>query len=89
MFSIRITDRTMIQSYLNIKQKKLLEHKRTNMKPQVTKMKIIISVLQAHSNEDEIAVGNLLGEKQDFLEKALHNYILCLKAGVSLTVLFV
>ena len=23
-------------------------------------------MLQAHSNEDEIAVGNLLGEKQDF-----------------------
>ncbi len=42
-------------------------------------------MLQAHSSEDEIAMGNLLGEKQDFLEKALHNYILCLKAGVSLT----
>ncbi|XP_064386958.1 uncharacterized protein LOC135335396 [Halichondria panicea] len=40
-------------------------------------------MLQAHSSEDEIAMGNnLLGEKQDFLEKALHNYILCLKAGI-------
>ena len=45
-----------------------------------------VRALQAHSKEDEIVVDNLLGEKQDFLEKALLNYILCLKAGVRMCV---
>jgi len=39
-------------------------------------------MLKAQSEEDEVAMTNLLGEKKDFLEKALHNYILCLQCGV-------
>ncbi len=41
-----------------------------------------VRTLQAHSKEDEIVMANLRGEKQDFLIKAILNYILCLKAGV-------
>ena len=38
--------------------------------------------LQTQSKMDESAMANLLGEKQLFLEKALKNYILCLRTGV-------
>ena len=39
--------------------------------------------LSAQNEEDEIAMANLLSDKQQFLEKALKNYILCLQHGVS------
>ena len=32
--------------------------------------------------EDEITMSNLQQDKQQFLEKALKNYLLCLKTGV-------
>ena len=41
--------------------------------------------LAAQIEEDEIAMTGLVEDRQQFLEKALHNYIHCLRTGVSLT----
>ena len=41
-----------------------------------------VRTLQAQSTEDEIVMLSLLEDKQRFLEKALKNYILCLRTGV-------
>lgn len=41
-----------------------------------------IRTMQSQSKEDELALSNLLEEKQLFLAKALKNYILCLHTGV-------
>ena len=38
--------------------------------------------MQSQSKEDELALTNLLAEKHLFLQKALRNYMLCLRAGV-------
>ena len=44
-----------------------------------------VRTLQSQSEEDESVVSSLLNEKQLFLVKALKNYILCLRTGVSVT----
>ena len=41
-----------------------------------------VRTLQAQSTEDEVVMLSLLEDKQRFLEKALKNYILCLRTGV-------
>ena len=41
-----------------------------------------VRTMQTQSREDESALSNLLAEKQLFLERALKNYILCLRTGV-------
>ena len=38
--------------------------------------------LQAQSTEDEVVMLSLQEDRQRFLEKALKNYILCLRTGV-------
>lgn len=42
-----------------------------------------IRTLETQNEEDELAVANLLAEKQFFLKGALKNYILCLRTGVT------
>jgi ataxia telangiectasia mutated family protein len=39
--------------------------------------------LHAQSTEDEIAIQSLERDKETFLSKALKNYMLCLRIGVS------
>ncbi len=41
-----------------------------------------VRTLETQNKEDELALSNILVEKQLFLEKALKNYILCLHTGV-------
>ena len=41
-----------------------------------------VRTLKTQSKMDELALANLLEEKQLFLKKALKNYILCLRTGV-------
>ena len=42
-----------------------------------------VRTLLAQSEEDEMALSSLLEDKQQFLKKALKNYILCLRTGVN------
>ena len=42
-----------------------------------------VRTLMAQIEEDEIAMSGLNEDRRQFLEKALHNYVHCLRTGVS------
>ena len=42
-----------------------------------------LRTLAAQIEEDQVAMTGLIEDKKQFLEKALHNYIHCLRTGVS------
>ena len=39
-------------------------------------------MLKSQSEEDAVSLDSLTNDKQQFLHKAIQNYILCLKTGV-------
>ena len=41
-----------------------------------------MQMLKSQSEEDAVSLDSLINDKQQFLGKAVQNYILCLKTGV-------
>ena len=41
-----------------------------------------MQMLKSQSEEDAVSLDSLINDKQQFLSKAVQNYILCLKTGV-------
>lgn len=65
------------------KSKDELEHLEEKLSPEARNRSRHYRTLLAQSSEDEIAIQSLEREKENFLSKALKNYILCLRTGVS------
>ena len=67
------------------KSKQELQRLEEELSPEARNRNRHYRTLLSQSNEDEIAIQSLERDKETFLCKALKNYMLCLRTGVSAT----
>ena len=65
------------------KSKQELRRLEEQLSPEARNRSRHYKTLKAQSKEDEIAIQSMERDKETFLSKALKNYILCLRIGVS------